>query len=347
MQVSTPADLLVLIYSRPNSEGADRRDHIRQTWARESRAIGERKWSVLFRFMVGRPVNPAEAAAPADKTPDVVHLHVGEGYEVLSRKVLYGFAWAISHISFSYLMKTDDDAFVCIGGLMAYLATIPPEEHARGVYLGAQLAQRCAGRDLVPIFTQLGSRQLRSRRCLRGWQYPRPTMHGAGYVLSHSLVALAVGHARMLQPSPSAEDVTVSLLLNWRGQSNNSLRSARARRRARNERWGAAEGTPAMGGLEGRGEGGTSTAFAGAAQARVATDLPQWSSHYFGVVPFASRTNPGMLNAPKPPLSEQMRLVSERCAVASNLVLHKLTPMQVLVCAEGKAQLAEGSCATF
>jgi len=212
------ARLLVLIFSRPNSDGEARRRALRLGWAGASSV----RCAVAFRFMLG-DVN-------ATRESDLVRLPVAEGYDSLSKKVLAGMAWAVEHSSFEYLLKTDDDSFVCVGGVMRWLAATPRGTATPGVYGGVRLSQRCVGKELVPLFRQLAHPRLRDSGCRRGWRFPSVTMHGAGYVLSHDLVRQIVRRAKLLDPIPSAEDVSISLLLHWRDRDNASHEPSLRRR---------------------------------------------------------------------------------------------------------------------
>lgn len=46
---------------------------------------------------------------------------MNEGYRNIGKKVLLGMQWAHEHLRFKYLLKTDDDAFVCLSKLFSEL----------------------------------------------------------------------------------------------------------------------------------------------------------------------------------------------------------------------------------
>ena len=155
---TTGADLLVLIISRPTVEGALARSQLRQTWAH---------WDspscvVRFRYVLGRPPDRASdevrLLAAASREREALVVNASEGYSLLSHKVFAAFTLAVERESFAYLLKTDDDSYVCIGGMLRWLMGAQGRDGAatEWIYAGTPLAQRCAGRDLMPLFGQIG-----------------------------------------------------------------------------------------------------------------------------------------------------------------------------------------------
>ena len=152
------ADLLVLILSTPTFEGALARSQLRQTWA---------QWHsptcvVHFRYVLGRPPDRASdevrLLATASREPEVMLVNASEGYTLLSHKVFPIFKLAVERESFAYLLKTDDDSYVCIGGMLRWLLRAQRRDAAatEWLYAGTPVAQRCAGQGLVPLFGQIG-----------------------------------------------------------------------------------------------------------------------------------------------------------------------------------------------
>ena len=175
------------------------------------------------RFVLGG----GNSSGAATAHNDTVVLDIGEGYSSLSLKVLAGFAWALGSAapSFSHLLKTDDDSFVCVGGVLRWLERLP-RRRRDSLYAGSPLAQRCAGKEHLPVLRQLAlPRLLRDRKCRRGWRFPL-TMHGAGYLLSRGTAVQVVRRAEALHPVPNAEDLTVALLLHYRSRQTNGSADA-------------------------------------------------------------------------------------------------------------------------
>ena len=176
--------------------------------------------SVGFAFVLGTipqaPPTDALPAARAEPTaePDAVTLPgVAENYSALSLKVLRALRWALETRDFAYVLKTDDDSYVCLGAMLRWLAHQQRAPGAQRLYAGRQVGMGCVGAQHVELAAALGGE--RSRQCRRGWRLPHgtPFMDGAGYILSHRLARPVVATAERSRPPPSAEDLTVSLLL--------------------------------------------------------------------------------------------------------------------------------------
>lgn len=303
---------------------------------------------------VDRPPPELEReAASAPAAPDEIVLPLRESYDGLSRKVLLSLRWAleVSELRFSFLLKTDDDAFVCTGALLSWLhrwragheaagvserklaaasdAHDSADGHSVGLYAGARLPQRCIGRELIPLFDSALGEAYRDSGCARGWRFPRMTMAGAGYVLSRDLVERVVRRAYELAPVPSAEDATVSLLLHWQ---------PKAERRRETEQptvWQRQRGAGEPPRQRGRSWQADATAAA-------SVPLP-FEVANLHVIPFANRRNAQAKVEKLRSLAEQLRLVKRRCSNPNTLVLHKLNEQMLHVCAACKA-LANVSC---
>mmetsp|Transcript_11739 Transcript_11739/g.19755 ORF Transcript_11739/g.19755 Transcript_11739/m.19755 type:complete len:445 (+) Transcript_11739:62-1396(+) len=322
-------DLLVLIMTRPGLEGAARRAALRKSWA-----IWKPPCSVLFRFMLGRlrKSNETSHVRLRSRRNDIVQLPVTEGYATLSRKVLLAMRWAHTRCSFRFLLKTDDDSYVCIGGLLRWLHTLSHHSSSSiSLYAGVRLAQRCAGKELIPLFQQLANTNLVDPKCRRGWRFPPDTMHGAGYLLSADLVARVVMLFTSLLPVPSAEDITISLLLHWnafdRTLPHQPLMLPSAARRQTLKPNGTSRQLEVMPLLA------WNVTFPPFTQAAI---------RLIGVLPFASRVSPWRLAEAKPSLRQQQELVRKRCRQAAALVLHKLTAEQIITCNSHKEEAAAG-----
>lgn len=112
-------DLVVAMLSMRVNER--RRHTLLHSWA----WAGQR-CSVLFVLVYSNaslPV-PAEHVMVADHVVDLT-LRTPEEYRRLPRKVVAAFQWIASHVNYKYVLKTDDDTFACLGGLLAALAPLP------------------------------------------------------------------------------------------------------------------------------------------------------------------------------------------------------------------------------
>lgn len=148
-EASSPSlDLLVLILSsqQEHLNPAARRQAVRHSWAfataNASDSFGGEQppdgpaaepCSVRHLFVVGGGSAPAHlAGAQTAPDGDVLILPVPDGYRQIVHKVIGAVQWAVSSTRFKYLLKTDDDSFVCVSRLLETLRTMP----RRRLYLG-------------------------------------------------------------------------------------------------------------------------------------------------------------------------------------------------------------------
>ncbi|KAG8471252.1 hypothetical protein KFE25_009673 [Diacronema lutheri] len=125
-------------------------------------------------------------------------VRTAEAYGNLPSKVLGAFAWISRHVAFKYLLKTDDDSFACVGGLLAQLAPLP----RAGLYWGKL---RRAGQ---PVMTEGKWRDEGFVHLLASPVYGVYAF-GAGYILSNDLVTAAALRMLSLAPACRVEDALV------------------------------------------------------------------------------------------------------------------------------------------
>eukprot|EP00966_Prymnesium_polylepis_P334621 7389993-Prymnesium_polylepis.1 len=182
-------DLVVLILSSRHRElgPSKRRAAVRRAWAHasslgpladdDSVGVGApADCAVRFLFVMGggRRAHLWQG--------DVLVLPVADGYRQITQKVLVAFEWVAQNMAFKYLLKTDDDSFVCLARLLDLLLPLP----RAALYLGVvnrdhavvtSGRHRWADREYAQLFNRT--------------VYP-PYMQGAGYVLSADLVNASV-----------------------------------------------------------------------------------------------------------------------------------------------------------
>lgn len=200
---SRSVDLVVLILTSRNKElgPGKRRDAVRRAWAHESNlgTAGDADGTgcaVRFLFVMGGGKRAHVWQS------DMLVLPVADGYRQITQKVLVAFEWTVRHVAFKYLLKTDDDSFVCLARLLELLRPLP----RLALYLGAvnrnhaviMKRHRWADKEYVKIFNRT--------------VYP-PYMQGAGYVLSHDLVAIVADRGVELARRTAIEDALVGTLL--------------------------------------------------------------------------------------------------------------------------------------
>lgn len=179
--LSCPPELAVLILSRPTVKGGSQRQAARTTWAHWSDPCAVRFWFVLGDGPIATP----------HVDGDVLRLAVPEGYTSISLKVVHALHWLVSTMpSFNYALKTDDDSFVCVGGLLRLLRGAP----ATVLYAGKPNWQR------HPVRTEQSGHKFHDPAYLEafGSRNYSDYHHGAGYVLAAPLAQKVVSSARRL-----------------------------------------------------------------------------------------------------------------------------------------------------
>ena len=124
----------------------------------------------------------------------MVRVPTSEGYHQIAHKVLLGLAWAVRHRPALYYMKTDDDAFLCIGGILSLLrsASHKYRQSTLGLYAG-QLESEHLQIQLRNPATRWFNPQ---HYAIFGRKRYAPYMQGGGYLLSAALARVVVGEAR-------------------------------------------------------------------------------------------------------------------------------------------------------
>ena len=120
--------LVIVLFSAPNQ--FDRRNAIRRSWgtlSQNNQYITEyNKESKPFKllFLLGQSRNEHVrrlVTIESQKFGDIVIGQFIDIYNNLMLKTKLGLAWAYQHCQFQYLLKSDDDCFVNINGLLQWL----------------------------------------------------------------------------------------------------------------------------------------------------------------------------------------------------------------------------------
>ena len=126
---SRPLVLASLILTRPGPEGRASQQAVRATWARWHDPCEVRSYFVLG-------VSNGSLSTHASLDGDLLRVPAREGYTSISLKVLAALRWlddgaggTLPH-GFRYVLKTDDDAWVCVGGVLRFLAQFPAVRYA-------------------------------------------------------------------------------------------------------------------------------------------------------------------------------------------------------------------------
>ena len=210
-------DLVVLVLSSEQKQlqPSRRREAVRRSWVRDltSSPLGapgagaSALCSVAHYFVVGGGTHSAHVREGAGaEAGDVLVLPVADGYQQIVHKVIGALRWLVASVAFKFVLKTDDDSFVCAARLFELLRTTP---RARA-YVGVANTHHKVITDDAPT---------RYER----WRDPEyvalfnrtvyaPYMQGAGYLLSADLAAVVVRRAAALRTLPSVEDALVGAL---------------------------------------------------------------------------------------------------------------------------------------
>ena len=197
--------VLLLISSAAGYER--RRDVVRRTYlslldpaSAASPLSAELRASVKYRFLLGAP-EPAQAAALAAEQAehgDLLQVAVPESYETLFPKLVASWRWAICTHKFQYFMHADDDSFVRLEKLLAWLTSYEARapERAPRLYAG-YIWDGSEGRRTKP----LRDPAQKSYMPVEQWPhdaYP-PFASGCGFLIAHQLVDALARRADGLQ----------------------------------------------------------------------------------------------------------------------------------------------------
>lgn len=222
-------DLVALILSSRQREltPARRRQAVRASWASHTAHLGAADaattelCSVKPLFVVGGGKARAHVRSDAAGNEDLLVLPVPDGYRQITQKVVAAFAWVTSTLQFKYVLKTDDDSFICLARLLELLRPM-----ARGaVYLG--VANRHHSVVLQPSNPQyMRWRDAEYVALFNRTVYP-PYMQGAGYVLSRDMAQLVVRTGSEAAGRVAIEDALVGTLLDGHAKPRSSPKAFR------------------------------------------------------------------------------------------------------------------------
>ncbi len=176
--------LLLLISSAAGYER--RRRAIRSTYLSD---LDPRR--VSYRFLLGAPTQDQRAALDKEDEEhgDLLQLDgIPESYETLWPKLVGGWRWSVATHDFRYWMHADDDSYVRLGGVLAWLreadAQAAPTAPA-GLYAG-YMWDGTDGRRTVPV-RDAAQKSYMPRDQWEEDTYPA-FASGCGFLLSRGLV---------------------------------------------------------------------------------------------------------------------------------------------------------------
>ncbi len=192
---------LLVIIVLSSVRGQERRETIRRTWMK---GYQDQDPPVLMRFTIGTLQQPTadlqDLMEEQSNHGDLIFLpDLKEDYTNLTLKVLQSFVWADKHLSFSYLMKCDDDTFIVMDTVLKELdGRLLGKSYYWGFFDGRATPKKTGK------WTEKGNWFL----C----DHYLPYALGGGYVLSADLVHRIASNADGLQLYNN-EDVSVGVWL--------------------------------------------------------------------------------------------------------------------------------------
>ena len=198
----------MLILSTPTAAGATARAATRQAWAHN---LPTRPCVARFWFVLGSTGHMSNSevlsSGQLERESDLLFVDAPEGYRNVTRKVLAAFDWLVHRqpMHFEYVFKTDDDAFICVGGLLRVL------RRQRPLYAGLAVPPQ-----RVIVLPGHRWQDLAYAKVFRRRMY-LDYFQGLGYALRMELVRTVIANADRLglwtsDPPPANEDAWVGAL---------------------------------------------------------------------------------------------------------------------------------------
>ncbi|KAJ1631125.1 hypothetical protein T492DRAFT_1144173 [Pavlovales sp. CCMP2436] len=156
---------------------------LRETWAGPAVRDGM-ACSVINLFVHAAPAAAVHHRRVADEV--FLFLNTTDTYERLPVKVLGSLQWLSAHVHFKYVLKTDDDAWICTHSLLETLAAFPRSRlywakmNTRHALISGVVHRASSGSFVHSAFTDY----------FRGATHYSTYAFGAAYVLSHDVAAM-------------------------------------------------------------------------------------------------------------------------------------------------------------
>ena len=214
-------EILILVTSHVKHVG--RRNSMRNSWANQTRFIEHRNkynnTSYKVYFMTGYLENSIhEAKLESSIFHDLLITNRTEHYWDLSRRVMYGFLWALEYCTFDYLLKADDDIFLNIPNLFKLIYTDPFMLQYKDRIFAGRIALRNSRPIRDPFSKWYVSRE--------EWPLDRYPLFatGMGIILSKIILEKIRSHFDWINPF-RLDDVYVGMLVNRANISGIGIRT--------------------------------------------------------------------------------------------------------------------------
>ncbi|XP_065646643.1 beta-1,3-galactosyltransferase 1 [Hydra vulgaris] len=122
----------------------NRRNRIRQTWGNESKWNSKEKYITVF--VVGRISDSdimMNIAEEAKLWRDIILVNILEDFYTLAKKVIIGLIWANHNIKYKLILKGDDDIYINIINVLAFVK----ENDIEDAYIGNKIENALVSRS--------------------------------------------------------------------------------------------------------------------------------------------------------------------------------------------------------
>ncbi|CAB1098849.1 GT31 [Ectocarpus sp. CCAP 1310/34] len=229
-------DYLLVVFSGDDTDALAKRDYMREmygTYGGQILITDERGQAFIYTFKVLYVVGHPGAVDMGDLMDDVLFVKVEKGYRNIAAKTKKMLE-AVKHVRFKYLLKTDDDTFVCLRRTASQMHLVPAHIKPK-VYGGIPTAchlpnnpNDAVGKVIVDMDDKWYDGKYLNHT-MNGLDCYPVYMQGAFYILSYPLVEfLNQGSSKLL--TFDNEDVTIGLWLHGVDRAIfplNDLRDAR------------------------------------------------------------------------------------------------------------------------
>eukprot|EP00903_Cladosiphon_okamuranus_P008892 g8512.t1 len=229
-------DYLLVVFSGDDRVAMDKRDNMREIYEPYNGEIlitDERGQGFLYTFKVLYVIGHPGATEGGDLMNDVLYVNVEKGYRNIAAKTKKMLE-AVKHFRFKYLLKADDDTFVCLRRTASQMHLVPAHIQPK-VYGGIPTAchlpnnpDNAVGKVISDVEDKWYDGKYLNHT-MNGLDCYPVYMQGAFYILSYPLVEfLNQGSSKLL--TFDNEDVTIGLWLHGVDRAIfplNDLRDAR------------------------------------------------------------------------------------------------------------------------
>lgn len=205
-------NLHTLILISSNISNIDRRNNIRNTWGKSQ---NYKIFQDMFRlnydvfFLVGSITDQSRMSSLQNESKtyrDIVQYSGMEDFYDLSRKVMTGLEWSVTHCTYKFLLKGDDDIYINIISLMKFL--IHPDMPQNHLYTGNVVTGSVPFRDR--------SDTTNGKYAVSMEEYPDddypPYCSGGGFILSKDVVNRIIPRFNWRNPL-KIDDVYIGILV--------------------------------------------------------------------------------------------------------------------------------------